>query len=65
MIKIISDEINDFLEFLNAEYQRNESFYLHICEGHDSIQDTYTENLAFGMFNRETNHCYVVGNLEE
>ena len=65
MIKIINDEINDFIDFLNNEYQRNESFYLHMCEGHDSIQDPYTENLAFGMFNRETNHCYVAGNLEE
>ena len=65
MIKIISDEINDFLEFLNSSYQSDESFYLHICEGHDSIQDPYTKNLAFGMFNRETNHCYVAGNLEE
>lgn len=65
MIKIINDEINDFLDFLNNEYQREESFYLHICEGCDSVQDPYTEKLAFGMFNRETNHCYVAGDLEE
>ena len=64
MIKIISDEINDFLEFLNAEYPRDASFYLHICEGHDSIQDPYTKGIAFGMFGRETNHCYVAGELE-
>jgi Zn-dependent peptidase ImmA (M78 family) len=65
MIKIISDEINDLLEFLNAEYPKDELFYLHICEGHDSIQDPYTEGLGFGMFNKETNHCYVAGDLEE
>lgn len=65
MIKIINENISDFIEFLNNEYQREECFYLHICEGHDSIQDPYTENLAFGMFNRETNHCYVAGDLEE
>ena len=64
MIKIISDEINDFLEFLNAEYPRDESFYLHICEGHDSIQDPYTKGIAFGMFGRENDECYVAGDLE-
>ena len=64
MIKIISDEINDFLEFLNTEYPKDEWFYIHIYEGHDSIQDPYTESIAFGMFNRETNHCYVAGELE-
>lgn len=65
MIKIISDEINDFLEFLQNEYSNDAPFYLHICEGHDSIQDPYTEGLAFGMLNRETNHCYVAGEIEE
>lgn len=63
MIKIISDELNDFLEFLNAEYPKDESFYLHICEGHDSIQDPYTEGIAFGMFGRENDECYVAGDL--
>jgi len=63
MIKIISDEINDLLEFLNAEYPKDESFYLHICEGHDSIQDPYTEGIAFGMFGRENDECYVAGDL--
>lgn len=65
MIKIISDEINDFIELLQTEYSNDAPFYLHICEGCDSVQDPYTEKLAFGMFNRETNHCYVAGDLEE
>ena len=65
MIKIISDEINDFLELLQNEYSNDAPFYLHICEGCDSIQNPCTEGLAFGMFNRETNHCYVAGELEE
>ena len=65
MIKIISDEINDFIELLQKEYSNDTPFYLHICEDCDSVQDPYTENLAFGMFNRESNHCYVAGELEE
>ena len=64
MIKIINEEINDFIELLQKEYYNDSPFYLHICEGHDSIQDPYTESIAFGMFNRETNHCYVAGELE-
>lgn len=64
MIKIINDEINDFIEFLNSEYPKDESFYLHICEGHDSIQDPYTDSLAFGMFGRQNDECYVAGDLE-
>lgn len=65
MIKIINDDVNDFINFLDKEYPRDKTFYLHICEGHDSIQDPYTEGLGFGMFNRKTNHCYVAGDLEE
>ena len=65
MIKIISENVSDFIEFLNNEYPRDELFYLHICEGHDSIQDPYTERSGFGMFSKETNHCYVAGDLEE
>ena len=65
MIKIINENVSDFIEFLNNEYPRDELFYLHICEGHDSIQDPYTERLGFGMFSKETNHCYVAGDLEE
>ena len=65
MIKIISENVSDFIEFLNNEYPRDELFYLHICEGHDSIQDPHTERLGFGMFSKETNHCYVAGDLEE
>ena len=65
MIKIINENVSDFIEFLNNEYPRDSPFYLHICEGCDSVQDPYTERLAFGMFNRETNHCYVAGDLEE
>lgn len=64
MIKIINENISDFIEFLNNEYPRDELFYLHICEGHDSIQDPYTESFAFGMFGRENNECYVAGDLE-
>lgn len=65
MIKIISDEINNFIELLQTEYSNEAPFYLHICEDCDSVQDPYTEKLAFGMFNRKTNHCYVAGDLEE
>lgn len=64
MIKIINDDVNDFINFLDKEYPRDETFYLHICEGHDSIQDPYTEELGFGMFGRENNECYVAGDLE-
>lgn len=64
MIKIINDDVNDFINFLDKEYPRDKTFYLHICEGHDSIQDPYTEELGFGMFGRENNECYVAGDLE-
>ena len=64
MIKIINDDVNDFINFLDKEYPRDKTFYLHICEGHDSIQDPYTEELGFGMFGKESNECYVAGDLE-
>ena len=65
MIKIINENVNDFIELLQKEYSNDAPFYLHICEDCDSIQDPYTERLGFGMFSKETNHCYVAGDLEE
>ncbi len=63
MIKIISEEIDDFICLLEMEYVTDESFYLHICEGHDTIEDPETGKVAFGMFGIHNNHCYVAGDL--
>lgn len=64
MIKLISDEIDEFLQLLDMEYYTDESFYLHIAEDCDSIEDPTNNELAFGMFGNHNNHCYIAGNLE-
>ena len=64
MIKIINDEIDDFLKFLESDYCAKDPFYIHICEGYDTIEDP-NGGVAFGMFNRFTNHCYIASELEE
>ena len=52
------------LKLLESDYCAKEPFYIHICEGCDTIEDP-SGGIAFGMFNRFTNHCYVAGELEE
>lgn len=63
MIKIISKEIDDFINLLEEEYVTDDEFYLHICEGCDTIEDPETGDVAFGMFGMHNNHCYVAGDL--
>ena len=63
MIKIINDDINDFINFLDEKYSINQNVYIHICEGFDTIQEPETENVAFGMFGNSNDHIYVAGNI--
>lgn len=63
MIKIINDDINDFLRFLDENYPIEQNVYIHICEGFDTIQEPNTENVAFGMFGNNNDHIYVAGNI--
>lgn len=63
MIKTISDEIDDFLKFLDKKYPVKQNVYIHICEGFDTIQEPNTENVAFGMFGNDNDHIYVAGDI--
>lgn len=63
MIKIINDDIDDFLKFLEEKYPINQNVYIHVCEGFDSIQEPDTENVAFGMFGNNNDHIYVAGDI--
>ena len=64
MIKVINDDIDDFLKFLDEKYPVTQKVYIHICEGFDTIQEPDTENVAFGMFGNESDHIYVAGDIQ-
>ena len=63
MIKIIDNCINDFILFLNENYPMEQSVYLHLCEGYDSIQDPNTGSFGFGMFGNKNDEIYVACNI--
>jgi hypothetical protein len=61
MIKIISDDVDDFLKFLDENHHINHNVYIHVCEGFDTIQEPDTENTAFGMFGNNSDHIAATG----
>lgn len=63
MIKIINDDIDDFLKFLNKKHPLKQNVYIHICEGFDTIQEPDTTNVAFGMFGNNSDNIYVAGDI--
>lgn len=63
MLRIINDDIDDFLKFLDENYPVKQNVYIHICEGFDTIQEPNTENTAFGMFGNNNDNIYVAGDI--
>jgi Zn-dependent peptidase ImmA (M78 family) len=65
MIKIINENINNFITYLNNNYSIDQTAYVHICEGFDTIQEPETDNVAFGMFGNYNDHIYIAGDMPE
>jgi hypothetical protein len=65
MIKIINDNIDDFIKYLNERYPIDKTVYIHICEGFDTIEEPDTDNVAFGMFGNHNDNIYIAGDIPE
>ena len=65
MIKIISSDIHEFINFLNTKFPTNKDVFLHIVENCDTVEDPITGEQGYGVFVTSKddlyNHIYVVG----
>lgn len=48
MIKIVNEEIDSMIAYLNREYPTKKDCFIHICEGYDVIQTP--DGKGFGVF---------------
>lgn len=65
MIKFISDDINNFVEYLNEKYKCDEDVYIHIIENCDTLESLSGET-AYGAYVSSLdihrwNHIYIAG----
>ena len=69
MIKIISNEVNEFIKYLNEKYKTEKDVYMHIIENCDVVKNPQTGTTAYGAYvsspNGDYNHIYIAGLCDE